>query len=73
MVRSASAHLARHGVRVEVKAVPSGGLAAGDAILAEFQSAVEAVRCAVDVQESLRARNLAYPVNRHMNFRIGIT
>lgn len=46
---------------------------AGDAILAEFQSAVEAVRCAVDVQESLRARNLAYPVSRHMNFRIGIT
>lgn len=46
---------------------------AGDAILAEFQSAVEAVRCAIDVQESLRARNLAYPESRHMNFRIGIT
>jgi class 3 adenylate cyclase/Tfp pilus assembly protein PilF len=46
---------------------------AGDAILAEFQSAVEAVRCAVDIQESLRARNLAYPPSRHMNFRIGIT
>jgi class 3 adenylate cyclase/Tfp pilus assembly protein PilF len=46
---------------------------AGDAILAEFQSAVEAVRCAVDVQESLKARNLAYPPSRHMNFRIGIT
>lgn len=46
---------------------------AGDAILAEFESAVEAVRCAVDVQESLHARNLAYPPSRHMNFRIGIT
>jgi class 3 adenylate cyclase/Tfp pilus assembly protein PilF len=46
---------------------------AGDSILAEFQSAVEAVRCAVDVQETLRARNLAYPPSRHMNFRIGIT
>lgn len=46
---------------------------AGDAILAEFQSAVEAVRCAIDVQESLKARNLAYPESRHMNFRIGIT
>ncbi|MCC7251901.1 tetratricopeptide repeat protein [Hyphomicrobium sp.] len=46
---------------------------AGDAILAEFQSAVEAVRCAIDVQESLKARNLAYPASRHMNFRIGIT
>ncbi|MGE0024112.1 MAG: tetratricopeptide repeat protein [Hyphomicrobium sp.] len=46
---------------------------AGDAILAEFQSAVEAVRSAIDIQESLRARNLAYPPSRHMNFRIGIT
>jgi predicted negative regulator of RcsB-dependent stress response len=46
---------------------------AGDAILAEFQSAVEAVRCAVDIQESLRARNVAYPASRHMSFRIGIT
>jgi len=46
---------------------------AGDAILAEFTSAVEAVRCAIDVQESLRSRNLAYPASRQMNFRIGIT
>jgi class 3 adenylate cyclase len=46
---------------------------AGDAILAEFPSAVEAVRCAIDVQESLRTRNLAYPPSRQMNFRIGMT
>lgn len=46
---------------------------AGDAILAEFASAVDAVRCAVDTQESLRTRNLAYPASRQMNFRIGIT
>ncbi|HZP77218.1 MAG TPA: adenylate/guanylate cyclase domain-containing protein [Pseudolabrys sp.] len=46
---------------------------AGDAILAEFSSSVEAVRCAIDVQESLRTRNLAYPPSRQMNFRIGIT
>jgi adenylate cyclase len=46
---------------------------AGDAILAEFPSAVEAVRCAIDVQESLRTRNLAYPASRQMMFRIGIT
>jgi class 3 adenylate cyclase len=46
---------------------------AGDAILAEFPSAVEAVRCAIDVQESLRTRNLAYPASRQMLFRIGIT
>ena len=46
---------------------------AGDAILAEFESAVDSVRCAVDIQESLRARNLAYPPSRQMRFRIGIT
>ena len=44
---------------------------AGDAFLAEFPSAVDAVRCAIDVQESLRTRNLAYPVSRQMCFRIG--
>jgi class 3 adenylate cyclase len=27
---------------------------AGDSVLSEFSSAVEAVRCAIDVQESLR-------------------
>jgi class 3 adenylate cyclase len=46
---------------------------AGDAVLAEFPSAVEAVRCAIDIQESLRTRNMAYPPSRHMSFRIGIT
>jgi class 3 adenylate cyclase len=46
---------------------------AGDAILAEFPSAVDAVRCAIDIQESLRTRNLAYPTSRQMSFRIGIT
>jgi class 3 adenylate cyclase len=45
---------------------------AGDAILAEFPSAVEAVRCAIDIQESLRTRNLAYPASRQMSYRIGI-
>jgi class 3 adenylate cyclase len=46
---------------------------AGDAVLAEFPSAVEAVRCAIDIQESLRTRNMAYPSSRQMSFRIGIT
>ena len=45
----------------------------GDAILAEFPSSVEAVRCAIDIQESIRTRNLAYPPSRQMTFRIGIT
>ncbi len=46
---------------------------AGDAVLAEFPSAVDAIRCAIDIQESLRTRNLAYPPSRQMKFRIGIT
>ncbi len=53
-----------------------GGLvvnAVGDAILAEFPSAVDAVRCAMDIHESIRNRNLAYPPSRHMTFRMGIT
>lgn len=46
---------------------------AGDSVLAEFTSAVDAVRCAIDIQESLRTRNLAFAPNRRMDFRIGIT
>jgi len=45
---------------------------AGDSILAEFSTAIDAVRCAVDTQESLRTRNLDCPSD-HMNFRIGIS
>jgi class 3 adenylate cyclase len=44
----------------------------GDAVLAEFPSAVDAVRCAIDIQESMRTRNLAYPDSRQMFYRIGI-
>jgi class 3 adenylate cyclase len=46
---------------------------AGDAVMAEFPSAVEAVRCAVDVQESLRTRNRDLPPERQMHFRIGLS
>jgi class 3 adenylate cyclase len=45
---------------------------AGDAILAEFNSAVEAVRCATDIQTALRTRNDKLPLNRQVRFRIGI-
>lgn len=46
---------------------------AGDGVMCEFPSAVEATRCAIDIQESLRTRNMAYPVSRQMHFRIGIS
>ena len=46
---------------------------AGDAVLAEFPSSVDAVRCAVDLQQSIGARNLAFPQSRQMVYRIGIT
>jgi class 3 adenylate cyclase len=45
---------------------------AGDAILAEFNSAVEAVRCATDIQAALRTRNDKLPPTRQVRFRIGI-
>jgi class 3 adenylate cyclase len=45
---------------------------AGDAVLAEFASAVEAVRCAIAIQEDLRVRNAELSEDRQMWFRIGI-
>ena len=45
---------------------------AGDAILAEFPSAVDAVRCATEIQAALRTRNEQLPDDRQMWFRIGI-
>ncbi|MGA8222837.1 MAG: adenylate/guanylate cyclase domain-containing protein, partial [Candidatus Acidiferrales bacterium] len=45
---------------------------AGDAILAEFSSAVEAVRCATDIQAALRTRNDQLAPTRQVRFRIGI-
>jgi adenylate cyclase len=44
----------------------------GDNLLAEFLSVVDAVRCAVEIQEELRVRNAELPENRRMVFRIGI-
>ncbi len=45
---------------------------AGDAILAEFSSAVEAVRCATDIQAALRTRNDQLAPDRQVKFRMGI-
>ncbi len=44
----------------------------GDSVLAEFASAVEAVRAAISIQEELKVRNAELTEERRMNFRIGI-
>ncbi|MBI3302494.1 MAG: adenylate/guanylate cyclase domain-containing protein [Deltaproteobacteria bacterium] len=45
---------------------------AGDSVLAEFASVIDAVRCAVEIQQQLKARNTELPAQRRMEFRIGI-
>ncbi len=44
----------------------------GDNLLAEFGSAVDAVRAAAAIQTALRAENEKLPAHRRMEFRIGI-
>lgn len=46
--------------------------AKGDAILAEFASAVNAVSCAVEIQRLLGERNATLPEDRRMRLRIGL-
>ncbi len=45
---------------------------AGDSVIAEFASPVEAVRCAVDIQRELEAHNVDLPEDRRMRLRIGV-
>ena len=44
----------------------------GDGLLAEFSSVVEAVRCAVEVQRGMAARNAEVPQDERIEFRVGI-
>lgn len=44
----------------------------GDSVLAEFASVVDAVRCAVGIQEEFKDRNKEFPEDRRMEFRIGV-
>src|SRR6266545_1225973 len=44
----------------------------GDNLLAEFVSVVDAVQCAVEIQQELKKRNADLPASRKMEFRIGI-
>src|SRR5881296_2001438 len=44
----------------------------GDNLLAEFASVLDAVQCAVEIQQELKLRNADLPAPRKMEFRIGI-
>src|ERR1700736_1433337 len=45
---------------------------AGDSVLAEFASVVNAVQCAVEIQTTLKAENASLRPERRMEFRIGV-
>jgi adenylate cyclase len=44
----------------------------GDGTLVEFSSVVDAVRCAIEIQNSMVDRNAGLPADRRVEFRIGI-
>ncbi|MGC2826287.1 MAG: adenylate/guanylate cyclase domain-containing protein, partial [Pseudolabrys sp.] len=44
----------------------------GDGALVEFASAVDAVRCAMEIQRAMAERNATIPEDRRIEFRIGI-
>jgi adenylate cyclase len=44
----------------------------GDAVIAEFSSVVEAVRCGVEIQDAIGAENRDLPKAKQMWFRVGI-
>ena len=45
---------------------------AGDNLLADFESVVDAVQCGVEIQKELRSKNAELAENRRVEFRIGI-
>jgi TolB-like protein/class 3 adenylate cyclase len=44
----------------------------GDGALVEFRSVVDAVRCAIEVQNGMAERNMGVPPEKRIEFRIGI-
>jgi TolB-like protein/class 3 adenylate cyclase len=44
----------------------------GDGVLVEFRSVVDAVRCAIEMQNGLAERNAGVPADRRIEFRIGV-
>ena len=44
----------------------------GDGLLVEFHSVVDALRCAVEVQQQKAKQNAAAPPEQRLDFRIGV-
>jgi adenylate cyclase len=44
----------------------------GDGNIVEFRSVVDAVRCAIEVQDSMVERNAGLPPERRIEFRVGV-
>jgi adenylate cyclase len=44
----------------------------GDGVLIEFRSVVDAVRCAIEMQNGMVERNAGLPPERRIEFRVGI-
>src|SRR5215468_3594190 len=44
----------------------------GDGVLVEFRSVVDAVRCGIEIQNSMIERNAGLPSQRRIDFRIGV-
>jgi len=66
---------AHRGELVDVKIVEHRGRivrATGDGLLVEFPSIVDAVRCAIDVQQRMAARNAEFSADQRIEFRMGI-
>jgi class 3 adenylate cyclase len=45
----------------------------GDGVLIEFRSVVDAVRCAIEMQNGMVERNAGLPPERRIEFRVGIS
>ena len=44
----------------------------GNRAIVEFRSVVEAVRCAITIQNAMIERNIGMPADQRIDFRIGI-
>jgi adenylate cyclase len=72
---ASTATLRMYGAVVEGSIVAHRGhifSSAGDGFVAEFPSVVEAIRCAVEIQNEIAERNAAAPEDGRMQYRIGV-